>query len=125
MGQIAKSIVFRGARTGKAVLAIASGVNRVDETVMARLAREPIARATPEFVRESTGFAIGGVAPVGFPQPIETWIDDDLLQYWEVWAAAGTPFAVFRLDPRALPPITQGTIAEIAVRPGRGEPHRR
>jgi prolyl-tRNA editing enzyme YbaK/EbsC (Cys-tRNA(Pro) deacylase) len=115
IGQIAKSIVFRGTSTGKPVLVIASGANRVDEEAVARLAGEPIGRATPEFVRESTGFAIGGVPPVGFAQPIETWIDHDLLQYQEVWAAAGTPFAVFRLDPRALPVISGGTVAHVAV----------
>jgi len=75
---------------------------------------EALARATADFVREATGYAIGGVPPVGFSQPIETWIDKDLLQYEVVWAAAGTPYAVFSLDPNSLPALTGGTVIEVA-----------
>jgi prolyl-tRNA editing enzyme YbaK/EbsC (Cys-tRNA(Pro) deacylase) len=113
VGQIAKSIMFRGAVTGKSVLVIASGVNRINEESISALAGEPITKASADFVRESTGFAIGGVPPLGFPQPVETWIDASLLQYSEVWAAAGTPDAVFSLDPHALPAITGGMVVDV------------
>lgn len=114
VSQIAKSILFRGADTGKPVLVIASGTNRVDEKLIAARAGEPLGKATPDFVRDATGYVIGGVPPVGFPQPIETWIDADLLQFAEVWAAAGTPFAVFSLDPHALATLTGGTVVQVS-----------
>lgn len=114
LSQIAKSILFRGAATGKPILVIASGTNRVDEKLVAARAGEPLAKATADFVRESTGYVIGGVPPLGFPQPIETWIDADLLQYPEVWAAAGTPFAVFSVDPSALAGLTGGTVVQVS-----------
>lgn len=113
VAQIAKSILFRGATTGKPILVVASGVNRVNEKRVAAPAGEPLAKASPEFVRDATGYVIGGVPPVGFPQPIETWIDVALLQFDEVWAAAGTPFAVFSLDPRVLPALTGGQLVAI------------
>ncbi len=102
VGQIAKSLVFHGRRTGRPVLVIASGANRVNEKLIAELLGEPIDRATPEYVREKSGFAIGGVPPVGHSEPIHTFVDEDLLRYPEIWAAAGTPFAVFRLTPDEL-----------------------
>ena len=108
-----RSELARPQDTGKPVLVIASGVNRVNEQRMAERAGEELRKATPEFVRASTGFAIGGVPPVGFPAPIETWIDEELLLFEEVWAAAGTPFAVFRLDPRLLPRMTGGVAVRV------------
>jgi len=113
VGQIAKSIMFRGTVSGKPVLVIASGVNRINEESIAALTGESIAKASADFVRESTGFAIGGVPPLGFAQPIETWVDKSLLQYSEVWAAAGTPNAVFSLDPQTLPAITGGKAVDV------------
>jgi prolyl-tRNA editing enzyme YbaK/EbsC (Cys-tRNA(Pro) deacylase) len=113
VAQIAKSILFRGAVTGNPILVVASGVNRVNEQAVAALAGEPLEKASPDFVRQATGYAIGGVPPAGFPAPIATWIDQDLLQFQEVWAAAGTPFAVFSLDPRRLPEITGGAVARV------------
>ena len=113
VAQIAKSILFRGAASGKPILVVASGVNRVNEQAVAALAGEPLQKATPDFVRESTGYAIGGVPPAGFPKSIATWIDQDLLQFEEVWAAAGTPYTVFSLDPRRLPEITGGVLARV------------
>jgi len=113
VAQIAKSIVFRGAVSGKPILVVTSGTNRVNEQAMAALAGEPLEKASADFVRESTGYAIGGVPPAGFPAPIATWIDPDLLQFEQIWAAAGTPFAVFGLDPRHLPEITGGTLARV------------
>ena len=111
--QIAKSILFRGARTAKPILVIASGVNRVNERTIAGLTGEPIEKPKAEFVRDATGFAIGGIPPLGFPQPIETWIDQDLLKYGEVWAAAGTPNAVFSLNPSSLALLTGGSVVQV------------
>ncbi len=113
VAQIAKSLVFR-ANSGKSVLVIASGVNRVNEKKAAALVGESIARADAEFVREATGFAIGGVPPVGHATTPVALIDQDLMAFEEIWAAAGTPNAVFRLTPADLVALTQGTIAAIA-----------
>ena len=114
VGQIVKSLVFQGTASGSALLVLASGSNRADETLLAALAGEPLKKADADFVRQQTGFAIGGVPPLGHQQPIRTLIDQDLLQYSEVWAAAGTPHAVFRLDPRDLGRMTAGSIARIS-----------
>ena len=114
VAQIAKSLVFRGTHTEQPVLVIASGTNRVDEHKVAALVNEPITKANAAFVREHTGFAIGGVAPVGHPQPLRTLVDQDLLQYEELWAAAGTPYAVFRLTPAELVQITGGDVVVVA-----------
>jgi len=116
VAQIAKSIVFRGAATGRPVLVIASGANRVDEAAVGSSLGEPLAKADADFVRRETGFVIGGVPPLGHDRPLVTFIDADLLAYDEIWAAAGTPFAVFRLDPRRLVELTGGTVGDIALR---------
>ncbi len=115
VAQIAKSILFRVAEGDTAVLVIASGANRVDEAALARLLGQPVQKADAAFVRERTGFAIGGVPPVGHDRPITTFIDEDLLGFEEVWAAAGTPFAVVRLRAAALAPLTGGTVAALAL----------
>ena len=99
LGQIVKSLVFKTKRSKRPVLVIASGSNRVDERKIEALIGEPLGKADADFVRSSTGFAIGGVPPVGHHRDMPVFIDKDLLQYDEVWAAAGTPNAVFRLDP--------------------------
>lgn len=111
--QIVKSLIFRGAHTGKPVLVIASGANRVNEEAVAEIIGEPIKKANADFVREHTGFVIGGVAPVGHLEQLETLIDEDLLQYDEVWAAAGTPHAVFRLRPADLASMSQGKVTGV------------
>jgi prolyl-tRNA editing enzyme YbaK/EbsC (Cys-tRNA(Pro) deacylase) len=111
--QIAKSLVFRGASTQRAVLVIASGANRVDEAKLAALVDEPIARADAEFVRGRTGFAIGGVAPVAHAEPLTIVIDEDLLAWPEIWAAAGQPNTVFRLTPADLVRLTGGRVASV------------
>lgn len=111
--QIVKSLVFRGIRTGKPILVLASGVNRVNEKRLSEWAREPIGKADADFVRRHTGFAIGGVPPVGYSAQIETYIDEDLFQCAEIWAAAGTPCAVFRLTPQDLQKIGQGAVIKI------------
>lgn len=113
--QIAKSVLFRAARSGRPVLVIASGANRVDEAAVAAILGEELGRADADFVRRETGFAIGGVPPVGHERPIVTFIDEDLLTFDEVWAAAGTPFAVFRLPSAALAELTGGTVARVAL----------
>ncbi|WP_374654557.1 YbaK/EbsC family protein [Dongia sp.] len=111
--QIAKSLVFRGKESGKAILVIASGINRVDEKKLALLIGEKIAKADADFVRSETGFAIGGVAPVGHTGQVTVLIDADLAQYPEIWAAAGAPNAVFRLTPAELARLTGGQVAEV------------
>ena len=113
VAQIAKSLVFRGTESGRPVLVIASGANRVNERRLGELIGERIAKADADFVREATGFAIGGVPPVGHAQPVETLIDEDLLLYDEIWAAAGTPNAVFRLVPGDLAKMTGGRLVAI------------
>jgi len=111
--QIAKSLVFMAARTGRPILVIASGGNRVDERRLAALVGEPVEKADAEFVRQRTGFGIGGVPPVGHREPLATFIDEDLLRHAEIWAAAGSPNAVFRLAPEDLRKMTGGQVASI------------
>jgi len=113
VGQIAKSLVFRGQVTGRPVLVIACGANRVSEARLAALLGETVEKATPEFVRETTGFAIGGVPPLGHATPLPIYIDEDLLQFDVIWAAAGTPHAVFPLPPGDLPALTAGAVAAL------------
>jgi prolyl-tRNA editing enzyme YbaK/EbsC (Cys-tRNA(Pro) deacylase) len=113
VAQIVKSLIFRGTRTEKPILVLASGMNRVNEKRLSEMTGEPIGKADADFVRQHTGFAIGGVPPVGYPTPIETYIDADLLQYQEIWAAAGTPRAVFRLIPQDLQKMNHGSIVSI------------
>jgi prolyl-tRNA editing enzyme YbaK/EbsC (Cys-tRNA(Pro) deacylase) len=114
VGQIAKSLVFRAAASGRAVLVIAAGDRRVDETKIAAQLAEPIERATPEFVREHSGFAIGGVAPVAHPAELVTFIDASLRRFGTVWAAGGTPHCVFPIAPADLARIAGGTELDIA-----------
>jgi len=110
VGQIVKSIVFKTKRSQQPVLVIASGSNRVNEKVIENLVGEPLGKANADFVREQTGFVIGGIPPLGHRQKIQTFIDRDLLDYPEVWAAAGTPHAVFRLAPADLEKMTGGQV---------------
>lgn len=104
--QIVKSLVFRGADTGSPVLVLASGPNRVDEGRISAFLDEPIEKADAAFVREKTGFAIGGVPPLGHVEAPVTFIDEDLLEKDEVWAAAGHTHVVFGLGPAELQRIT-------------------
>lgn len=113
VGQIAKSLVFRATSSDTPILVIASGANRVNEARLAELVGEPISKADAAFVRAHTGYAIGGVAPVGHPRPLRTFIDADLLTYAEIWAAAGTPNSVFALAPADLPRMTGGEVATL------------
>lgn len=116
VAQIAKSMIFRAAASDRSVLVVASGANRVDEKKLAALLGDKIERASAEFVRAKTGFAIGGVPPVGHVEPPVVLIDEDLLALPVLWAAAGTPNAVFRLTPGELQQLTGGRVA--AVRQG-------
>lgn len=102
VGQIVKSLIFRGAASGEPVLLLVSGANRVDTGAVARTIGEALERMDADAVRTATGFAIGGVAPLGAVAPIRTYMDEDLLTFATVWAAAGSPQAVFEAEPRAL-----------------------
>ena len=112
--QIAKSLVFRLRHSGRPLLVVTSGAHRVDEAKVAALIGEPLERADADFVRAETGFAIGGVAPIGHTRPVATLIDEHLLRFEEIWAAAGHPNTVFRLTPDDLVTMTQGRVAAIA-----------
>lgn len=114
VAQIAKSIIFRAAETGRAVLVIASGINRVDEKKIAALLGEKIVRADADFVREQTGFAIGGVAPVGHATPSVVYIDQALQNYPTLWAAGGTPNAVFEVGFAELVSLSGAMVADVA-----------
>jgi prolyl-tRNA editing enzyme YbaK/EbsC (Cys-tRNA(Pro) deacylase) len=114
VGQIAKSLVFRGKRTQQPLLIIASGSNRVDEKQVAAQVGERLERADADFVRAASGFAIGGIPPLGHDEPIATYIDQDLLQYDLIWAAAGHPHAIFRLTPAELIEMTGGQVMPVA-----------
>jgi prolyl-tRNA editing enzyme YbaK/EbsC (Cys-tRNA(Pro) deacylase) len=112
IGQIVKSLVF--VADGQVVLALTSGQNRVDPSALARLAgTEGVRKATPDEAREATGFAIGGTPPFGHPRTLRVFVDRDLLAYELIWAAAGTPQAVFALTPEELLRASGGTPADI------------
>jgi prolyl-tRNA editing enzyme YbaK/EbsC (Cys-tRNA(Pro) deacylase) len=111
--QIVKSLVFRGTRTGRPVLVLAGGANRVDERRISDLFSEPVGMADAAYVREKTGFSIGGVPPVGHAERPTTFVDEDLLREEEVWSAAGHTHAVFGLEPAELVRITGGRVAGI------------
>jgi prolyl-tRNA editing enzyme YbaK/EbsC (Cys-tRNA(Pro) deacylase) len=114
VGQIAKSLVFRLRESGRPLLVIASGANRVDEAKVGALLGEPIGRADADFVRTHTGFAIGGVAPLAHPAPLTTLVDEDLLKWDAIWAAGGHPHTVVRLTPAELTRIAGGQVARIS-----------
>ncbi len=113
VAQIAKSLVFKTKHTNMPVLVVASGINRVNEKQLEEYISEPIEKANAKFVREKTGFAIGGVPPVGHKEQLKAFIDADLLQYEEIWAAAGHPHAVFKLTPEDLKIMTKGQVVSI------------
>jgi prolyl-tRNA editing enzyme YbaK/EbsC (Cys-tRNA(Pro) deacylase) len=102
VAQIVKSLVFRGATSGKPYLMLVSGANRLNEKGVAAVLGEGLVRPDAAYVREITGYAIGGIPPLGHDAPMQVFIDEDLLGYDTVWAAAGTPRAVFAADPKNL-----------------------
>jgi len=106
VAEIAKSVVFRGRSSGQAVVVVASGDNRVSEAKVAARVGEPLGRADADFVRAATGYAIGGVAPIGHLQPVKLLLDEDLRRFGTVWAAGGTPYSVFPLAPEELRRLT-------------------
>lgn len=113
VAQIAKSLLFKTRQTQRPVLVIASGTNRVNEAALGTLVGEPVEKADAAFVRDTTGFAIGGVPPLGHAAPILTFLDEALRQYAEIWAAGGSPTAVFRLAPADLELMTGGQWAKV------------
>lgn len=113
VGQICKSLVFATVSTGRPILVIASGTNRVNEKWLASFIGEKVRKPDADFVRQQTGFAIGGVPPLGHHQPLETYIDRDLLVHNEIWAAAGTPHAVFKLTGDDLVAATGGRVISV------------
>lgn len=113
VGQIVKSLVFLAGDSP--VLALVSGVNQLDTQRLSALTGAAIGKADANAVRQATGYAIGGVPPIGFPAPMPTFIDRDLLQYDVVWAAAGTPRHVFPIAPRLLVRITGGRLADLRL----------
>ncbi len=111
--QIAKSIIFKCRDSKEPLLIIASGSNRIDEKKIREIVGQKLEKADAYFVLESTGFAIGGIPPIGHKKAIKTLIDEDLFKHEEIWAAAGTPNAVFKLTPAALLSITDGTLVAV------------
>lgn len=115
VAQIVKSLIFQGEDSGRLVLFLVAGNNRLDTTRAAELAGEKLDRADPRLIRERTGFAIGGVAPIGHLEPIAAFADETLLGYDVVWAAAGAHDAVFSAEPRALLAAANAETAAIAA----------
>ena len=113
LGQIVKSLIFKGKESGKPILVLTSGANRVDEKRISGYAGEPIGKADADFARTVTGFVIGGVPPIGHLQKMETYIDEDFLGYPTIWAAAGTPNAIFELKTADLPIMTGGKVVTV------------
>lgn len=116
VGQIAKSIIFRRVEDDAAVLVVTSGDRRVDEAKVAALVG-PLGRANAAFVKERTGFSIGGVSPVAHAMPGVTLIDRELFRFDEVWAAAGHPHGVFKLHPQHLVALTGAPVADVVEVP--------
>ena len=119
VAQIVKSLIFEGADSSELKLILVSGQHELNTAVIRRVVGESLNRADARRVREETGFAIGGVAPIGHLKPVETWIDDVLLNFDTVWAAAGAPNAVFQITPDDLVVATGGTVFHNGDRPGK------
>lgn len=113
VGAIVKSLVFQGKHSARAYLFLVSGENRLSEEKAADAVAEPVVRPDAKFVRSVTGYAIGGIPPIGHSTPLVPLIDEDLLQYETVWAAAGTPNAVFSVNPAKLARAASGRIIDI------------
>ncbi len=113
VGQIAKTLIFKTKITERPICIIVSGKNRVDEKKIVYYIGEEIEKPDAEFVLQHTGFAIGGVPPIGYQFDLKPLIDEDLMAYPEIWAAAGTPHSVFRLTPEDLLKMTEGQIVNI------------
>jgi len=116
LGQIAKSVIFKRKEDGLAVLVVASGDRRVDEKKVSALVGK-IGRADADFVKAQTGFTIGGVSPVAHLNPPVTLLDQDLWRFADIWAAAGHPHGVFRLQPEDLKRLTGAPVADVTQTP--------
>lgn len=114
VGQIVKSLVFKGAKSGKPYLLLVSGANRVDEKGVAAHIGEALKRPDAQYVRDVTGYAIGGIPPLAHDTRLKTFMDRDLLRYDTVWAAAGTPVSVFPADPRQLAEAAGAEVIAVA-----------
>lgn len=114
VAQIVKSLIFKGGESGALKLLLVSGANQVDLEKAAALVGEPLERADPKEVREITGFAIGGVSPLGHLAPVATWMDESLLGFGTIWAAAGAPNAVFEVTSDALQKATSATVSALS-----------
>jgi len=115
LDQIAKSIIMAGLQSGQAILFLTAGGNQVDPTLAAALVGEPLTRADATLIRAQTGFAIGGVAPLGHLSPIRAFLDPRLFDFAQVWAAAGTPRHIFPISPQDLLRITGAQIGVFTV----------
>ena len=115
LDQIVKSIIFRGEADGHVVLFLTAGGNRVDPDKASAVAGEPLGKADAQLIRAETGFAIGGVAPIGHLRPIHSYLDPRLLDFDVVWAAAGTPRHVFAIDPREIQRLSGAVVADFTV----------
>jgi prolyl-tRNA editing enzyme YbaK/EbsC (Cys-tRNA(Pro) deacylase) len=113
VAQIVKSLIFRGERTGDPYLMLVSGTNRLNEKAVAEAVGEKLMRPDASYVRDTTGFAIGGVPPFGHASPMQVFMDEDLLGFGTVWAAAGTPRAVFAVAPHTLAVATGATVMKV------------
>jgi prolyl-tRNA editing enzyme YbaK/EbsC (Cys-tRNA(Pro) deacylase) len=114
VAQIVKTLIFMTTESRRPVLVAASGANRVNEAALAGRLGEDLTRANPDFVKEVTGFSIGAVPPVGLRTPVLAFVDEDLFHYREVWAAAGSPSAVFCLTPAELAQMTGGQVVKVS-----------
>ena len=115
LDQIAKSIIFRGEASGEAILFLTAGGNRVDDAKASAVAGEALGKADAALIRAQTGFAIGGVAPVGHLNPIRAFLDPRLLEFPTIWAAAGTPHHIFEMPSAELPRITVAKQADFTA----------
>jgi len=113
VGQIVKSLIFKGKTSQTPLLVLVSGRNRVNENALGRIVAEKIVKPDAEFVRKATGFVIGGVPPLAHAVPLTTFIDEDLLAHRELWAAAGTPSALFQISPADLARATGGRVISV------------
>jgi prolyl-tRNA editing enzyme YbaK/EbsC (Cys-tRNA(Pro) deacylase) len=113
LGQIVKSLVFMAA--GHPVVALVSGPNRLDEGKLAAVAGDPVGKADAEAARAATGYAIGGVPPFGHASEVPVFMDQDLLGYGSVWAAAGRPDSVFEIAPEKLRELSGALVADLKL----------
>ncbi|MCA3449124.1 MAG: YbaK/EbsC family protein [Rhodobacter sp.] len=121
LDQIVKSVLFRGTGSGQLRLFLTAGGNRIDPDRAGALAQEPLERADAALIRAETGFAIGGVAPLGHLKPCALWMDPRLMDFAVVWAAAGTPRHIFAIAPATLRRITGAALAGFTARPAPGD----